>query len=268
MWGAIIGDIVGSPYEFTRNSIKTTDFPLFSETSKYTDDTVMTVAVSEGIMSGYGSEDATKEAIIDAMHTYGRLYPWVGYGMKFFRWIAQRNREPYNSFGNGSAMRVSSVAWAYDTLEEVERYALISAAVTHNHPEGIKGACSTAAAIFMGRNGATKADIQKYLERKYDYDFSRTLNDIRPGYYHVESCQESVPEAITAFLESDGFEDALRKAVSLGGDSDTIAAIAGSIAEGFYGTVPQQMKCKALEMLDIKLRNAVEHWEHWLKTKK
>ena len=264
MLGAIIGDIVGSPYEFTQNNIKTTDFPLFSNKSKFTDDTVMTVAVAEGAMQGHGSPESTREAIIDAMHKYGRMFPFAGYGQKFFLWLGTKKHTPYGSYGNGSTMRVSPVAWAYDTLEDVERYARISAEVTHNHPEGIKGACSTAAAIFMGRNGATQEEIRAYISERYGYDLSRTLTEIRPGYIHVESCQESVPEAIIAFLESTSFENAIRKAVSLGGDSDTIAAITGSIAEGFYREISQKIVDEAMSRLDSRLIAAIEAWRNWL----
>ncbi|MDL2267504.1 ADP-ribosylglycohydrolase family protein [Desulfovibrio sp. OttesenSCG-928-G15] len=267
MLGAIIGDIVGSPYEFTPNNIKTTEFPLFSKRSCFTDDTVMTVAVAVGIMRGYRDPKATKNHIIDALHDYGHAFPSAGYGQKFYFWMAQKKREPYNSYGNGSAMRVSPVAWAYDTLEEVESYAKISAEVSHSHPEGIKGACATAAAIFMGRTGATQQSIKEYISHRYGYDLTRTLEQIRPGYVHDESCQGSVPEAISAFLESTSFEDALRKAVSLGGDSDTVAAICGSIAEGYYGHLPQEIVDEALARLDESLITVLVEWRKWLREK-
>lgn len=268
MLGAIIGDIVGSPYEFTQNNIKTTKFQLFSTASGFTDDTVMTLAVAEGVMQGYQNPQATKEAIIDAMHKYGSLFPFAGYGQKFFRWLSTKSRVPYNSFGNGSAMRVASVAWAYDTFEDVENYAKISAEVTHNHLEGIKGACATAAAIFMARSGSSQEDIKNCITSRYGYNLQRSLEEIRPDYVHVESCQESVPEAITAFLHSTGFEDALRKAVSLGGDSDTIAAITGSIAEAFYGDIPQNIREAAMLKLDERLIASLAIWQNWLKSAK
>lgn len=264
MLGAIIGDMVGSPYEFHPWRGAADAFPLFVPRSRFTDDTVMTVAVSRALMAHYGDEDAFREACIDNMHDYGRRYARAGYGQRFFRWIAARSREPYNSFGNGSAMRVSSVGWACDTLEETERYATLSAAVTHDHPEGIRGACAVAAAIFLARDGAGREDIRTYLSVHCGYDMDRPLAGIRPGYRHQESCQESVPEAIIAFLESHSFEEAVRNAVWLGGDSDTQAAIAGSIAEAFYGGVPEDLKQAALARLDDRLRRDVADWYRWL----
>ena len=247
MIGAIVGDIVGSVYEW--NNIKTKDFPLFSPECFFTDDTVMTLATAEGLMNG-----ASKEAFIKAMKRYGRLYPYAGYGGRFGNWLFSDDTSPYNSWGNGSAMRVSPVAWAFSTLSEVERYAEISAAVTHNHPEGIKGARATAAAIFLARTGASKEETKAYIEKQYRYDLDRTLDEIRPHYRFDESCQGTVPEAIIAFLESVSFEDALRNAVSLGGDSDTLAAITGSIAEAAYG-VSEDIKEKAMSILDDFLLN-------------
>lgn len=241
MLGAIIGDIVGSIYE--RRNIKTKDFPLFSPQGTFTDDTVMTIAVAEGLMNG-----GSPEAFITAMQKYGRLYPNAGYGGYFAHWLMSDNLKPYNSWGNGSAMRVSPTAWLVETLDEAEKYAAISAAVTHNHPEGIKGAQAAAAAVFLARKGTAKTAIKAYIEQTYAYNLSRTLDEIRPYYEFDVSCQGTVPEAIIAFLESTGFEDALRNAVSLGGDSDTLAAITGSIAEGFYG-VPQELASAALSYL-------------------
>lgn len=264
MLGAIIGDMVGSPYEFHPWQGAAEAFPLFSPRSRFTDDTVMTVAVARGLMQAYGQEQACREAFIDAMHEYGRAYSRAGYGQRFFRWIVTGSRAPYNSFGNGSAMRVSPVGWACDSLEETERYAALSASVTHDHPEGIKGACATAAAIFLARDGAGRDSIRDYISFRYGYDLSRSLAEIRPSYRHKESCQESVPEAIIAFLESRSFEEAVRNAVWLGGDSDTQAAIAGSIAEAFYGGVPQPMRDAALALLDDRLRGDVTAWYAWL----
>jgi ADP-ribosylglycohydrolase len=249
MLGAIIGDIIGSVYEF--NNIKTTNFPLFSDKSKLTDDSVMTLAVAEALIEGGKAEN-----YIVAMKKYGALYPDAGYGGRFRKWLGSTDAKPYNSFGNGSAMRVSPVVWwhKYKTLKGVERAANVSAAVTHNHPEGIKGAQATAAAIFLARNGESKNTIRDYIESKYEYDLRRTLDEIRPTYRFDESCQGTVPEAIIAFLESDDFEDAIRKAVSLGGDSDTLAAITGSIAEAAYG-IPHDIRNEALSMLDDPLRS-------------
>ena len=245
MLGAIIGDIVGSIYEW--DNIKTKEFPLFKETCFFTDDTVMTIAIAEGLMNG-GSE----ENFIEAMKKYGRLYPDAGYGGNFNYWIFSDSISPYNSFGNGSAMRVSPVAWFFDNLEDVEKYAEISSSVTHNHPEGIKGAQATAACIFLARSGKSKDEIKSYIESKYGYNLNRSLNEVRESYYFNETCQETVPEAIIAFLESTDFEDAIRNAISLGGDSDTLAAICGSIAEGAY-SIPKEIKYIALSKLDKTL---------------
>ena len=250
MYGAILGDIIGSPFEFDQGN-KSKDFPLFCEGSAFTDDTVMTVAVAEAFLFAHpeADDDWLKKRLIHAMQKWGRRYPWAGYGTRFREWLATDSPKPYGSFGNGSAMRVSSVAWLYDDLATVRHMARLSAEVTHNHPEGIKGAEATAAAIFLARTGSTKAQIKAYIEAEFHYDLSRTCDEIRPGYHHVESCQETVPEAITAFLEGDSFEDVIRTAVSLGGDCDTLTCIAGSIAEGFYG-VPEELKAECIRRLD------------------
>ena len=240
MYGAILGDIIGSPYEFDRGN-KSKDFPLFSGTSYFTDDTVMTMAVAEAFLDAPRDEDEIRRRLVRSMQDWGHRFPGAGYGIRFCRWLRSSDPQPYNSFGNGSAMRVSSVAWLFDNLETVRRMARLSADVTHNHPEGIKGAEATAAAIFLGRTGHTKAQIKAYIENEFHYDLSRSCDEIRRTYCHVESCQETVPEAITAFLEGESFEDVIRTAVSLGGDCDTLTAIAGSIAEGFYG-VPEWLK--------------------------
>ena len=253
MIGAIVGDIVGSVYEW--NNIKTKDFPLFRNDCFFTDDTVMTLAIAEGLMNGGGAD-----AYIQAMKRLGRMYPDAGYGGRFSGWLFSDDTEPYNSWGNGSAMRVSPVGWWFDSLEETEKAAAVSSAVTHDHIEGIKGAQATAAAIFLARNGSTKQEIKAYIEETYEYDLSRTLDEIRPNYKFNESCMETVPEAIIAFLESDSFEDAIRNAISLGGDSDTLAAITGSIAEAAYG-VPEDIRDKALSYLDEPLQDVFKLWE-------
>lgn len=249
MFGAILGDIIGSPYEFDRGN-KSKDFPLFSRHSTYTDDTVMTLAVATVFL--HTPADATDEWILqglaNSMRLFGRLYPHAGYGGMFYRWLFHPEYQAYNSFGNGSAMRVSSVAWLYDTMEAVRHAARLSALVTHNHPEGIKGAEATASVIFLARTGHTKEEIRTYVEQEFGYDLSRTCDEIRLTYRHVETCMETVPEAITAFLEGDSFEDVIRTAVSLGGDCDTLAAIAGSMAEGFYG-VPDTLKQECYDRL-------------------
>lgn len=253
MIGAIIGDIVGSVYEW--NSIKTKEFPLFQDKCFFTDDTVMTIAVAEGLMNG-----GEKDDFIDAMKKYGRMYPDAGYGGRFGRWLMTDSREPYHSWGNGSAMRTAAVGWWFDSMEETRAVAALAAGVTHDHPEGIKGAESTASAIFLARTGHSKVEIKEYVEREFGYDLGRTLDEIRPTYQFNERCQDTVPQAITAFLESTGFEDAIRNAISLGGDSDTLAAITGSIAEAAYG-VPQWIKDKAWEYLDEPLREVLRRWK-------
>jgi len=332
MLGAIIGDIVGSPYEYSR--IKTKEFPLFSKESRFTDDTIMTVAVAEALMNGGTADD-----FIDSMKKFGRLYPSPkgGYGGSFGAWLRSDDRGPYNSFGNGSAMRVAPCAWFAKSLEEAEAFAERSAAVTHSHPEGVKGAKATAGAIYLIRtgeiaSGASAMDIERvvrddfqakvqagtephlqtmtaegpaaslqgeqcpgysdeeqrniaawwgsskyyeaarmnrikehramlreYLGSRYGYDLSRTLDDIRPEYQFNETCQGTVPEAIIAFLESEGFEDAIRNAVSLGGDSDTLAAIAGGIAEAEYG-IHYHTLMEALGRLDDNLLSVINAW--------
>ncbi len=248
MLGAIIGDIVGSVYEF--DNIKTKEFDLFKDSCFFTDDTVMTCAVAlalaEYMESGKNTD--VHAALIREMRRLGRLYPDAGYGGRFAVWLLNGHSRPYNSFGNGSAMRVSPAAWLAGSLEEAEELARLSAEVTHDHPEGIKGAQATAAAIFLARQQLPLPDIRAYLQQKY-YNLDFTLDEIRDSYRFDETCQRTVPQAIVAFLESTGFEDAIRNAISIGGDSDTLAAITGSIAEAYYG-VPQKMEEKALSYLD------------------
>ncbi len=241
MYGAILGDMIGAPYEFDRGK-KTKDFPLFVADSQFTDDTVMTIAVANALLgvSHNAPDGVICDDIISFMHRWGRRYPHAGYGGRFYQWLRTESREPYGSYGNGSAMRVSSVGWLYETLEETRRIARLTAEVTHNHPEGIKGAEAAASAIFLARTGHGKEEIRAYIIREFGYDLSRSCDEIRPTYHHDESCQRTVPEAITAFLEGENFENVIRTAVSLGGDCDTLTCIAGSIAEAFYG-VPDDM---------------------------
>ena len=236
MYGAILGDIIGSPFEFDRGD-KTKEFDLFSKDCDFTDDSVMTIAVGEALLA-VGPEAAVKEieeAVVTNMQDWGKRYPYAGYGGRFRYWLRERNPKPYGSYGNGSAMRVSAVGWLYDSLERTREVARATANVTHNHPEGIKGAEATASAIYMARNESSKEEIKEYIEKEFHYNLDRTLDEIRPGYHMDETCQRTVPEAIIAFLESKDFEDAIRNAVSLGGDTDTLGAITGSIAEAFYG---------------------------------
>ena len=239
MYGAILGDMIGSPYEFDRGN-KTKDFPFFDKGATFTDDSVMTIAVAEALMQAIAEyviddEAATKDLIIDSMHKWGHRYPDAGYGGRFYYWLKNNSHEPYNSFGNGSAMRVAAAGWLFDDLETTRKIARWTSEVTHNHPEGVKGAEATASAIFMARTGSSKDEIKDYIVGEFGYDLSRTCDEIRPNYYHVESCQETVPEAITAFMEGKDFEDVIRTAVSLGGDCDTLTCIAGSIAEAYCG---------------------------------
>ena len=231
MIGAIAGDIIGSVLE--HDPIKTTSFPLFTESSRFTDDTVLSVAVADAILN--------QSDYVTVLKNYGRKYPAAGYGMSFLRWTQSSVTKPYNSWGNGSAMRVSPVGFAFDSTEDVLREAEKSAAVTHNHPEGIKGAQATALAIFLARQGADKSEIRRQIQHRFHYDLDRSTDDIRPYYVFDVSCQGSVPESILAFLDSADFEDAVRLAISLGGDSDTMGCIAGGIAQAYYGRIPQQI---------------------------
>lgn len=258
MYGAILGDIIGSPFEFDRGD-KTKDFKLFSRRSHFTDDSVMTLAVCEALMK-VGQDATVKEiedAVITSMQSWGRRYPHEGYGGYFRRWLTTRHPEPYNSFGNGSAMRVSAAGWLYDSLEKTRVVAKATANVTHNHPEGIKGAEATASAIFMARNGSSKEEIKKYIENEFHYDLNRTLDEIRPNFHMDETCQKTVPEAIIAFLEARDFEDAIRNAVSLGGDTDTLGAITGSIAEAYFG-ISETLISECRNRINKDMRDVVD----------
>ncbi len=262
MIGAIIGDIVGSSHEF--NSIKTTNFNLFDKRSRYTDDSVMSMAVAEWLMD---DQAHSHEVLEHKMVKYGSLNPDAGYGGMFFRWLfhpervfKSGKREAYNSFGNGSAMRVSAVGWLFNTLEETERVAEISASITHNHPEGIKGAQATAAAIWLARNGKSKQEIKDYISTKYGYDLNRTCDEIRPDYDFDVTCQGSVPEAIIAFLYSTDYESTIRLAVSLGGDSDTQACIAGGIAEAFYKDIPAEIVSRAIRLVPSYFKDTLKRF--------
>ncbi len=260
MIGAILGDIVGSIYEF--DNIKTKDFELFDKECFFTDDSVMTIAIAEALMQyesiNENNIEEFKEKLIDVMHEIGIKYPDCGYGGHFLMWIMLNDRTPYNSFGNGSAMRVSSVGWYAKTLELAELIAKVTAEVSHNHPEGIKGAVATAGAVFLARTGATIDDLKKYISKYYTIDF--TIDEIRPLYDYDITCQGTVPQAMQAFFESESFEDAIRNAISIGGDSDTLAAITGAVAEAYYG-IPDELKETALSYLDERLLNITERFE-------
>lgn len=252
MLGAIIGDIIGSIYEF--ESDKTKEFELFTADSDLTDDSMMTIAVGCACAkSDLCDEDDFKSWVIYYMRKIGREFPFAGYGHHFFRWIKSDFMGAYNSFGNGSAMRVSPVAWVADSLEEAETLAKWSAEITHNHPEGIKGAQAVATAIYLARTGKTKAEIKEYIEQNY-YTLDFTLDEIRPSYKFDVTCQGSVPQAIQCFLEAADFVDAVRNAVSLGGDGDTQGAMAGAIAEAYYG-IPDDIKEEAYKRFTSKIRN-------------
>lgn len=250
MIGAIVGDVIGSYYEAVPT--KQYDFELLQEDSRFTDDTVLSVAVADWILSG--------QELVDLFHQYFARYPQAGYGMSFTFWAAGQKREPYGSWGNGSAMRVSPIGWAFDSLEDVLDYAKKSAEVTHDHPEGIRGAQAVAAAVWLARKGNGKSQIKQCIEEDMGYDCSRKLDDIRQSYAFDVSCAGSVPESIIAFLESQSYEDAIRNAISLGGDSDTLACMAGAIAEAYYGGVPDRLSTWALDRVDLPLRNKVEQF--------
>lgn len=243
MIGAIAGDIIGSIYE--HRPIKTKDFKLFGSGNFFTDDTVLTVAIADAILEG--------RSYLDSLRRIGRKYPRCGYGASFIRWLFSDDTEPYNSFGNGSAMRVSPAGFAFTTEEEVLRQAEKSAEITHNHPEGIRGAQAVALAVFLAKTGSGKEEIRKRTAGIFGYDMDRSLDEIRPSYSFDVSCQGSVPEAIIAFVESDSYEDAVRNAISLGGDSDTLACISGGIAEAFYGKVPGFVREKVRDVLSPDL---------------
>ena len=254
MIGAIAGEIIGSYYEF--HKIKTKEFELFHPESKFTDDTTLSMAIAKSLLDD--------EPYLDNVVDFGLRYFEVGYGGSFKAWLKSDEHEPYNSWGNGSAMRVSPIAWAFDTEEKVLEEARKSAEITHNHPEGIKGAEATALAIFMARKGASKEEIRERISTQFTYDLSRTVDEIRPAYKFEVSCQKSVPESIICFLDSDSFEDCIRNCISLGGDADTMGAIAGGIAEAYYG-VPEEIEEKIYGYLSEEFREILKRFrERWI----
>jgi len=248
MIGAIAGDIIGSVYE--AHPIKTKAFPLFHPRCRFTDDTVLTVAIADAILN--------QCPYLEAVRAFGRRYPHAGYGVSFIRWLFSAEPTPYNSWGNGAAMRVSPVGFAFTSEEEVLEQARQTAVISHDHPEGIKGAQAVALAVFLARTGHDKESIRTRITRRFGYDLNRCVDAIRPAYAFDVSCQGSVPEAIIAFLDSTSFEDAIRNAVSLGGDSDTQACIAGGIAEAFYGGVPREIRAAVDAHLTPDLREVVD----------
>lgn len=254
MLGAIVGDIIGSAYEFTEQ--KRYDFELLPEGSRFTDDSVMTIAVAYWL-AHYDENGLTDAQLIATMQRFGRKYPFAGYGSSFNSWLWSENPQPYNSWGNGAAMRVSPVGLYAETLDEALDLAKRTAEISHNHPEGIKGAQAVAAAVWMAKHKHTKDEIRDYITNKFQYDLARTIDDIRPTYQWDVSCQGSVPESIICFLEGKDFVDVVRLAVSLGGDADTMACIAGSIAACIY-PIPKEIDMKCMELLPDELQNTLE----------
>lgn len=250
MMGAIAGDIIGSRFEF--NPIKTTNFEIFTKDVTFTDDTVLTIAIANAIIE--------KTPYVESVKKFARMYPNSGFGGFFKIWMLSDSELPYNSWGNGSAMRVSPVGFAFDDLETVLDEARKSAAITHDHPEGIKGAQATAASVFLAKSGQDKDEIKKFVESTFGYDLSRSVEDIRPTYRFDVSCQGSVPQSIIAFLESANYEDAVRLSISMGGDADTMACITGGIAEAYYKTIPDEVVNRARNILDAPLRKVLDRF--------
>ena len=268
MYGAILGDMIGAPYEFDRSK-KKKNFKMFNRHVHYTDDSVMTLAVSEAIMlAGKNSDEATmKEQLVKSMQQWGRKYSHAGYGEMFYHWLYEENPQPYGSWGNGSAMRVSSVGWFFDSIERTREVARWTAEVTHNHPEGIKGAEATVSVIYLARTGKTKEEIRDYILREFEYDMSQTCDDIRPWYKFDVSCQGTVPVAMTAFFEGTDFEDVIRTAVSLGGDCDTLTCIAGAMAEALYD-IPDSFTRECESRLPEEAVEVLHRFKEYLRNEK
>lgn len=265
MNGAIFGDIIGSRFEFDRGPW-TKEFELFTDECNWTDDSVMTIAVMEALMNA--GKDADVETIkaecVKSMQKWGRKYPNAGYGARFIYWVHAKNPEPYNSWGNGSAMRVSAAGWIYDSVERTREVAKATAEVSHNHPEGIKGAECTATVMYLARNGVSKENIKDYVVREFGYDVSRTVDELRPLHRHDESCQDALPKALVSFFEGESYEDVVRNAVSLGGDTDTIAAIAGAMADAMYG-VPVGITAKGIQYLETDMNEVCNAFPDFVK---
>ena len=258
MLGAILGDIIGSRYEFDRGG-KTKEFELFTNDCSCTDDTVMTIAVADALTSSQDiSEEELKNNLIKSMQYWGKRYPYAGYGSSFIYWLD--NPIPYESYGNGSAMRVSSVGWLYETIEETRKVARISAEVSHNHIEGIKGAECTASVIYLARTKHSKDEIKEYIDREFDYDYSETLEEMRQRHEHVETCMDSLPKALRSFFDGESYEDVIRNAISLGGDTDTLAAIAGAMGEAYYG-VPNDITDEGMKFIPDEFIEVINRFE-------
>lgn len=258
MLGAVLGDIIGSRFEFDRGG-KRKDFTLFTKADSFTDDSVMTVAVAAGLMkSGIMADERTiKDCLIRSMQKWGQRYPYAGYGSRFIHWVNAKDPQPYGSFGNGSAMRVSAVGWLYPTLARTLEVARFSAEISHDHPEGIKGAECTAAVIFLSRTGNDKQAIRDYVLDHYDYDLSESLEQLRQRHRHVETCMDSLPKALVSFFAGVSYEDVIRNAVSLGGDTDTLAAIAGAMAEAYYG-IPREIRKEGYPFIPADMQKVIE----------
>lgn len=262
MYGAILGDIIGSRFEFDRGD-KTKNFELLTIEDKFTDDSVMTVAVAEALLNAGAnvSVEQIEVACIESMRKWGKWYPNAGYGQRFWMWLFSKGKaEPYGSYGNGSAMRVSAAGWLYDSVERTREVARATANVTHNHPEGIKGAECTAAVMFLARTGASKEMIEEYVIREFGYDFSETLDEMRARHEHIESCQDSLPKALRSFFDGESYEDVVRNAVSLGGDTDTLAAIAGAMAEALYD-MPVMLRAETLGRIEDDMRDVLMRFD-------
>lgn len=260
MLGAVIGDIVGSRFEW--NNIKTKEFKLFTNACTVTDDSIMTLAVAKALLSCEGDYSQLGEKAVYWMRKIGQSYPYCGYGGRFYQWMYSRNPKPYYSFGNGAAMRISACGFMANSIEQAKIFSKAVTEVTHNHPEGLKGAEATAIAIYLARNGKSKKEIRDYIVNEY-YPLDFTLDSIRDSYEFNETCQQTVPQAIEAFLESNSFEDAIRNAISIGGDSDTLAAITGGIAEAYYG-IPENIRQQALFYLNDDFKAILNEFSHIL----
>ena len=260
MLGAILGDIIGSSYEFDRGE-RTKDFELFTDYSTPTDDSIMTIALADALLScnENDSDEDIQKVVIERMQAWGNRYPYAGYGSRFIHWLSDRDPKPYGSYGNGSAMRVSSAGWLYGSLAETRRMARLSAEVSHNHPEGIKGAECTASVIYLARTNHSMDEIKDYVEKEFAYDCSETLEQMRQRHRHVESCMDSLPKALRSFYDGASYEDVVRNAVSLGGDTDTIGAIAGSMAEAYFG-IPDDLVDECLKRIPVSFKEVIDRY--------